>query len=70
MEQRLAKLKLELLVKQAGRCAICGGEIDLEQEAVEVDHIIPKADGGKDIRRNMALLHIECHRRKTNWERK
>ena len=32
---------------------------------MEVDHIIPKSLGGKDIRKNWQLLHQHCHDEKT-----
>lgn len=67
---RLNKLKHKLLVLQDGNCIKCGQLLDLNTEQVELDHIIPKVDGGENSMRNMALLHKECHLQKTNWERK
>jgi RNA-directed DNA polymerase len=69
-DTRLAKLKVALLKSQDGRCLKCSEIIDLEEEAVEIDHIIPKAEGGKDSRKNLMVLHKLCHQAKTSWERK
>jgi RNA-directed DNA polymerase len=43
---------------------------ELELEALEIDHILPKADGGTDKWKNLVILHKECHQKKTSWERK
>lgn len=32
---------------------------------MEVDHVIPKSEGGKDIYKNLQLLHGHCHDNKT-----
>lgn len=69
-EQRLSKLKVNLLRKQDGYCPLCGQIIILDQEAVERDHIVPISEGGKDTMKNTALVHKTCHRKKTSWERK
>lgn len=39
-------------------------------EGFEVDHIIPLFDGGADDSRNMQLLTVEQHRKKTTSERR
>jgi 5-methylcytosine-specific restriction endonuclease McrA len=69
-DQRLSKLKLRLLAKQNGLCVKCGEPINLEEEASERDHIIPKMEGGKDTFKNTVILHKVCHEKKTSWERK
>jgi RNA-directed DNA polymerase len=54
----------ELLKKQKGRCTHC----DLffrEDDVIEVDHKIPKSQGGKDSYENCQLLHRHCHDTKT-----
>ena len=58
-----------LLRRQQGRCPRCGlyckaGDI------LEVDHIIPKAYGGKDGYDNWQLLHRHCHDEKTAEDRR
>jgi RNA-directed DNA polymerase len=65
-EQRLSKLKVNLLRKQDGYCPLCGQIIILDQEAVERDHIVPISEGGKDTMKNTALVHQTCHRKKTS----
>ncbi|MBD2409208.1 group II intron reverse transcriptase/maturase [Nostoc calcicola FACHB-3891] len=53
-----------LLKKQKGKCTHC----DLffrENDVLEVDHKIPKSQGGKDSYDNYQLLHRHCHDTKT-----
>jgi RNA-directed DNA polymerase len=52
------------LRKQQGRCCACGLYFT-EQDTLEVDHILPKAQGGKENEDNLQLLHRHCHARKT-----
>jgi RNA-directed DNA polymerase len=50
----------KLLKAQKGRCSLCGlvfGDTDV----LEIDHIIPKSQGGKKIRGNIQLMHRHCH---------
>jgi RNA-directed DNA polymerase len=49
-----------LLKQQRGKCAYCGLYFQSE-ELLEIDHIIPKALGGKDECINWQLLHRHCH---------
>ena len=56
-----------LLKTQKGVCSYCQALI--ENSEVEVDHIIPKAKGGKDHYNNLQLLHRMCHVEKTRKER-
>ena len=51
------------LRKQQGRCSACGLYFT-EQDTLEVDHIIPKAQGGNENDNNLQLLHRHCHARK------
>lgn len=53
-----------LLKEQKGKCAHCGLYFR-EDSVMEVDHIIPKSKGGKDIYKNLQLLHRHCHDQKT-----
>jgi RNA-directed DNA polymerase len=53
-----------LLKKQQGKCAHCKLYFT-EDDLIEVDHIIPKAKGGKDIYTNLQALHRHCHDTKT-----
>lgn len=53
-----------LLKKQKGKCAYC--ELHFrEEDVLEVDHKIPKLQGGKDKYDNRQLLHRHCHDTKT-----
>src|SRR5215475_14671234 len=52
------------LRKQQGRCRACGLYFT-EQDTLEIDHIIPKAQGGHESEDNLPLLHRHCHARKT-----
>jgi RNA-directed DNA polymerase len=53
-----------LLRQQKGKCALCGLHFH-EWDVLEVDHILPKVLGGKDIWDNLQLLHRYCHDNKT-----
>jgi 5-methylcytosine-specific restriction endonuclease McrA len=65
-DQRLSKLKINLLRVQDGYCPICGEIIIFEEERVERDHIVPISEGGKDTFKNTVLIHKICHERKTS----
>jgi len=52
----------KLWESQNGRCFIGGEPIDLALHKVEIDHIIPRARGGKDEESNYALV-CEYHNR-------
>jgi len=56
--------------KQDGICIICGQVINLNEEAVERDHIIPTSEGGKDTIKNIAVIHKLCHQSKTVRQKK
>ena len=49
------------LARAGGKCQACGAE----EEALEVDHILPLCLGGKDETDNMQALCASCHGRKT-----
>ena len=53
-----------LLKWQKGKCAHCG-LFFRENDVMEIDHIIPKSQGGKDDYKNWQLLHRHCHDIKT-----
>jgi len=53
-----------LIKRQKGKCAYC--ELHFrEEDVLEVDHKIPKSQGGKDEQKNWQLLHRHCHDTKT-----
>ncbi|EKD07982.1 putative HNH endonuclease [Arthrospira platensis C1] len=54
----------KLLKKQKGRCAWCG-QYFTPSDLVEVDHIVPRSQGGKEEYKNLQLLHRHCHDDKT-----
>jgi RNA-directed DNA polymerase len=54
----------KLLQKQRGTCWECGLYFR-DGDLMEMDHIIPRALGGKDAFHNLQLLHRHCHDRKT-----
>ncbi|MEW6495098.1 MAG: group II intron reverse transcriptase/maturase [Cyanobacteriota bacterium] len=60
MPNRVSKL----LKRQKGKCAHCG-LFFRENDVLEVDHRIPKSQGGKDSYDNWDLLHRHCHDTKT-----
>jgi RNA-directed DNA polymerase len=53
-----------LLKTQKGKCTHCGLYFT-PTDTVEVDHIQPRALGGKDEYKNLQLLHKHCHDTKT-----
>ncbi|MGB3640168.1 MAG: HNH endonuclease signature motif containing protein [Rivularia sp. (in: cyanobacteria)] len=53
-----------LLKKQKGKCSHCGLYFK-EDDLMEIDHIIPRSQGGKDEYKNFQLLHRHCHDEKT-----
>ena len=60
----LAGRKAILLRRQKGKCPRCGLFLKQEDD-VEIDHIIPRAQGGRDVYANLQLLHGHCHQQKS-----
>jgi RNA-directed DNA polymerase len=58
-----------LLKRQAGKCRYCGYYFQIG-DVREVDHLIPRAAGGRDAYTNWQLLHRYCHVEKTARERR
>jgi RNA-directed DNA polymerase len=54
----------KLLKRQKNTCAICRRYF-LPNDVIEVDHILPRNKGGKDVYANLQLLHKYCHIKKT-----
>ncbi len=63
-DEEKSKLIQRLWKLQSGVCFLCEEGIKLEADQVEVDHIIPQADGGPDEEANWALMHEECNNKK------
>ncbi len=57
----------KLLKWQKGKCTHCGLNFQ-EWDVMEVDHIVPRALGGKDEYNNLQLLHRHCHDEKTRYD--
>lgn len=49
---------------QNHKCFICGEEIDLDLNPINIDHIKPLVNGGKDDETNFALTHENCNKSK------
>jgi len=66
--KRLPTRVSKLLKLQSGICTLCKTRFQLDS-VMEVDHIQPKALGGKDTYVNLQLLHKHCHIEKTRIDR-
>ena len=66
---RLPTRVTKLLKRQKGICPHCHTTFFLDAN-MEVDHIKPKALGGKDTYNNLQLLHRHCHIEKTRSDLK
>lgn len=62
--KRLPTRVSKLLKHQKGYCTLCRTRFHLDS-VMEVDHIKPKALGGRDTYTNFQLLHRHCHIAKT-----
>ncbi|HEY9614785.1 group II intron maturase-specific domain-containing protein, partial [Allocoleopsis sp.] len=60
----MPKRTASLLKQQKGICTHCGHYFK-DGDVIELDHIIPKSQGGKDEYKNWQLLHRHCHDIKT-----
>lgn len=64
--QRLSKHPLldgrkgKLLQKQGGKCRWCGLHFQ-DEDIIEIDHIIPRSQGGGEELSNKIALHRHCH---------
>ena len=57
----------KLIKKQKGKCNYCQQSF-MPDDIVEIDHIIPKSNGGKEEYTNLQLLHRHCHDKKTRYD--
>lgn len=60
----LSTRRKNLLMKQKAKCPICGQKFSTG-DIMEVDHILPTYQGGKNVYNNLQLLHKHCHLIKT-----
>lgn len=58
------KLRASVLHRDAHLCQPCLSR-NLVTPATQVDHIVPKADGGSDALDNLQAICAECHTDKT-----
>ena len=49
---------------QNHKCFICGGDMDLDVQKTNIDHIRPLTNGGKDDPCNFGLTHEHCNKSK------
>lgn len=59
----------QVVMKSAGRCALCAGRVDLalrypDPGSGSVDHVVPLSLGGSDAVDNVQLAHLRCNLRK------
>ena len=57
-------LRYRVLKESDGRCALCGAT--KKERPLDVDHIIPKSKGGKNVRENLQVLCSLCNQEKGN----
>jgi len=58
------KLIERLLEQQNHRCFICEEPLDPNIHEIDIDHVIPLSQGGKDNENNLAITHRSCNRSK------
>lgn len=59
-------LTQKLLKQQKYCCFICERPIDTGVDEIEIDHIVPRARGGRDDENNYAATHQSCNRKKSD----
>ena len=56
------KMRYEVLARDGGTCVLCRSQ----DKRLEVDHIVPLAQGGSDAIENLQTLCIDCNRGKSD----
>lgn len=59
------RTRKQVIARDGGICQACGLPVSMDAGDAQVDHIIPKRDGGTDALENLQLLHRSCHSKKT-----
>jgi hypothetical protein len=59
------QIRVQVLARDGYKCKMCGRT--KAEVSLEVDHIIPVADGGTDELKNLATLCRDCNRGKTAY---
>lgn len=59
-------LRYRILTRAKGRCEACG--ISSDERALEIDHIIPKNNGGSDDESNLQALCYKCNAQKRDTD--
>jgi diadenosine tetraphosphate (Ap4A) HIT family hydrolase len=60
-------LRYRVLMESGGRCALCGAT--KRERPLDVDHIIPRSKGGKNVYENLQILCSKCNRSKGNKDK-
>ena len=60
-------LRYRVLMESGGRCALCG--VTKKERPLDVDHIIPRSKGGKNVYENLQILCSKCNRSKGNKDK-
>lgn len=50
--------------KALGKCSLCDFPLPSDEKSIEIDHILPEADGGPTEVSNLQLTHKSCNRSK------
>src|SRR5438309_1706655 len=66
----VAELTDRLWNMQNKNCFICMEPIDIHLHPVNIDHIVPLANKGKDAEENFALAHESCNKSKQDSDLK
>ncbi len=56
-----------LLKRQSAKCPSCGLYFKAEDQ-MEIDHVLPRSQGGSSLYANLQLLHRHCHDAKTRGD--
>lgn len=58
------RLRFEILKRDNFTCRYCGRNVKEDKVKLEIDHIIPRSRGGKDIPSNLQVSCFECNQGK------